>query len=62
MPDAAHPIAPSGPSQSARQEAAAIAAARADADAGLLIDEAEMDAWIDSLGTTHELPPPRAHR
>ena len=40
-------------------EADRIAEARASADAGALIDEAEIDAWIDSLGTDHELPPPR---
>lgn len=43
-------------------EAAGIARARASADAGRLIDSEEIDAWIDSLGTDHELPPPRARR
>jgi predicted transcriptional regulator len=39
-------------------EAEKIAEADADVAAGRLIDEADMDAWIDSLGTDHELPPP----
>ncbi len=43
-------------------EAERIAEAAASADAGQLIDEAEIDAWIDSIGTDHELPPPRSGR
>jgi predicted transcriptional regulator len=43
-------------------EAEMIAEADADIAAGRLIDEAEMDAWIDSIGTDHELPPPRSGR
>lgn len=43
-------------------EAAGIAKARASAEAGQLIDSEEIDAWIDSLGTDHELPPPRSGR
>ena len=39
-------------------EAERLAEARASAEAGGLIDEADMDAWIDSLGTSNELPPP----
>jgi predicted transcriptional regulator len=39
-------------------EARMIAEADADIAAGRTIDEAEMDAWIDSIGTDHELPPP----
>jgi len=35
-----------------------LAEARADVAAGRLIDAADVDAWIDSLGTGHELPPP----
>jgi hypothetical protein len=41
-------------------EAERIAEAHADIAAGRLIDEAEIDAWIDSIGTDHELPPPRS--
>jgi predicted transcriptional regulator len=41
-------------------EAAGIAEARADVAAGRLVDAAEVDAWIDSIGTDHELPVPRA--
>ncbi len=43
-------------------EAKMIAEADADIAAGRLIDEAEIDAWIDSIGTDHELPPPRSNR
>ena len=35
-----------------------IAEADASIAAGRLIDAAEIDAWIDSVGTDHELPPP----
>jgi predicted transcriptional regulator len=41
-------------------EAAMIAEADADVAAGRLVDEADVDAWIDSLGTDHELPVPYA--
>ena len=43
-------------------EAAGIAEARAQLDAGFYVDAAEVDAWIDSIGTDHELPPPPARR
>jgi hypothetical protein len=33
-----------------------------DEPAGRLVDEAEVDAWIDSIGTDHELPVPYAGR
>jgi predicted transcriptional regulator len=39
-------------------EAEMIAEADADIAAGRLIDSAEIDAWIDSIGTDHELPVP----
>jgi hypothetical protein len=39
-----------------------IAEARAELDAGLYVDAAEVDAWIDSIGTEHELPLPRTRR
>jgi hypothetical protein len=39
-------------------EAKGIAAARAELDAGLYVDADEIEAWIDSIGTDHELPPP----
>ena len=39
-----------------------IAEAEASIAAGLIIDAAEIDAWIDSIGTDHELPPPQARR
>ena len=37
-----------------------IAEADASIAAGRTISEAAIDAWIDSLGTDHELPPPPA--
>ncbi len=43
-------------------EAEMIAQARAELEAGLFIDESEVDAWIDSLGTDHELPVPLPRR
>ena len=44
------------------REAEMIAEALASAQAGLVVDEAEVDAWIDSLGTEHELPVPYPRR
>jgi predicted transcriptional regulator len=44
------------------QEAEMIAEARAELDAGLYVDADEVDAWIDSIGTDHELPPPPNRR
>ena len=43
-------------------EAAMIAEADASIAAGRLIDASEIDAWIDSIGTDHELPPPHRAR
>jgi predicted transcriptional regulator len=43
-------------------EAEMVAAAEAEVDAGLFVEEAEADAWIDSLGTDHELPLPKRRR
>ncbi len=42
------------------REAELIARARASAAAGQTVSEEQVDAWIDSLGTDHELPAPRA--
>lgn len=42
------------------EEAALIAEARADVAAGRLVDAAAVKAWIDSIGTDHELPVPYA--
>ncbi len=41
-------------------EAERIAEADADIAAGRLVDEADVDAWIDSIGTDRELPVPYA--
>jgi hypothetical protein len=43
-------------------EAKGIAEARAQLDAGFYVDAGEVDAWIDSIGTDHELPPPPTRR
>lgn len=37
-----------------------IAEALADAAAGRVVSQAAVNAWIDSLGTDHELPVPTA--
>ena len=39
-----------------------IAEAEASIAAGLIIDAADIDAWIDSIGTDHELPPPQVRK
>lgn len=43
-------------------EAERIAKADASIAAGLYVDADEIDAWIDSIGTDHELPPPPTRR
>jgi predicted transcriptional regulator len=43
-------------------EAEMIAEARAELDAGLYATSAEVKAWIDSIGTDHELPVPYSGR
>lgn len=43
-------------------EAKMIAEADADIAAGRLVDSAKVKAWIDSIGTDHELPVPYSGR
>ncbi len=43
-------------------EAARIVEARADLDAGFYVDGNDIDAWLGSIGTDHELPPPPTRR
>ena len=43
-------------------EAARIAEARAEVDAGLFVDAADVDAWLESLGTADERPAPPTRR
>ena len=43
-------------------EAALLAEAQADIVAGRLVDAAEVDAWIDSIGTDRERRPPFSRR
>jgi predicted transcriptional regulator len=43
-------------------EAEMIAEADADVAAGRLVDSAKVRAWVDSIGTDHELPVPYADR
>jgi predicted transcriptional regulator len=44
------------------REAKLLAAARAKIAGGLAVDAADVDAWIDSIGTDDELPPPYPNR
>ena len=44
------------------REAEKITEARVELDAGLYVDSADVDAWIDSIGTDHELPLPTIRR
>jgi predicted transcriptional regulator len=44
------------------REAELIAQARTSAAAGRTVPEEQVDAWIDSLNTDRELPPPRSGR
>jgi hypothetical protein len=58
---------PAGEGEAARAERLArerqeIERARASARAGRVVSAEAVDAWIDSLGTDHELPPPRSGR
>jgi len=43
-------------------EAERIAEVRADFAAGRLVESAKVKAWIDSIGTDHELPVPYSSR
>jgi predicted transcriptional regulator len=43
-------------------EAERIAEARASLDAGFYVDGDDVDAWLGSIGTDHELPPPPTRR
>ncbi len=43
-------------------EAEGIAVARADVAAGRVVEAAEVDAWIDSFDSEHELPIPYSGR
>jgi len=64
-PDTSQPLGPETEAERQRQlawEAEGIAEARADVAAGRIVDEAEVDAWIDSIGTDQELPVPYAGR
>lgn len=51
-----------GRQRRAAVEAALIAEATAELDAGLYVNAADVRAWIDSIGTEHELPPPPTRR
>jgi predicted transcriptional regulator len=60
----AHAPDPVSESKAARAERLArerqqIDEAIASAAVGEVVSEADFDAWVDSLGTDHELPPPR---
>ena len=50
-------------SQQLAWEASCVAEARASLAAGFYVDADDVDAWIDSIGTENELPPPQTrHR
>ena len=60
--DAEHAQADEGEEERRRRiawEAEGIARARASVAAGRVISSEAVDAWIDSLGTDHELPLPK---
>jgi predicted transcriptional regulator len=59
---APHPETEADRERRISREAEMIAEARAELDSGLYVDAAEIDAWIDSIGTDHELPPPPTRR
>ncbi len=62
------PVPPTVPDSAAEnrrrlaREAALIAEADAEIAAGLFVDSADVDAWIDSIGAEHELPLPLPRR
>jgi predicted transcriptional regulator len=58
----AHPETAADRQRRLAQEAEMIAEARAELDAGLFVDAAEVDAWINSIGTDHERPAPPTRR
>jgi predicted transcriptional regulator len=63
--DRADPPAPETEVERQRRiawEAAGIAEAEASLAAGFYVDADEIDAWIDSIGTDHQLPPPPTRR
>jgi predicted transcriptional regulator len=67
IPDTGHNPSPAKETAAERQrriayEAEMIAEADADFAAGHTVSEEEVDAWIDSLDTDHELPIPYAGR
>jgi predicted transcriptional regulator len=59
---AAHPETEAERQSRLAWESEGIAAADASLAAGLYVDADDIDAWIDSIGTDHELPPPPTRR
>jgi len=55
---ASRPETAAGRRRRIAHEAELIFQARASAAAGRTVSEEQVDAWIDSLGTDQELPPP----
>ena len=61
--DAAHPPeAASGARLPLQLEGELVAHALASSYAGRVVDEAEVDAWLDSIGTDDEQPVPTSGR
>ena len=57
--DTAHPETEADRQRRFAWEAEMIAEADADIEAGRFVEEADVDAWIDSHPTDHELPVPQ---
>jgi predicted transcriptional regulator len=63
--DADHPPSPESEAERKARfawEAERIAEALASVAAGRVVPAADVEAWLDSLGTDHELPAPRSDR
>jgi predicted transcriptional regulator len=60
--DDTHEPSPETEAERQAREADGIAEADVDVAAGRLVDSAKVKAWIDSIGTDHELPVPYSGR
>jgi predicted transcriptional regulator len=60
--DAPHPETEAERQARLAWEAEGVAAAEASLAAGIYVDADDIDAWIDSIGTDHELPPSPTRR
>jgi len=60
--DDTHEPSPETEAERQAREADGIAEADVDVAASRLVDSAKVKAWIDSIGTDHELPVPYSGR